>query len=552
MASIYKRTRSYPIPAGAKFSERKRKATPEELRADPTRATIVEQWATWTDGKGRQRRGLVDASGKRVAIEARTYSIAYWCGGERLEVNSGTPDRDAAQTLANKLETEAMLRARGIIDATAERTAHEQRRPLGEHIAAFRATLEAANRDAKHIGATVGYIEQVTAAAGIERVGDITADVVNTYAADLLAKGKSARTVQAVVTACKSFTRWLTRHGKLASDPLAAVRKPSPASDRRHERRMILPDEWEWLRTITAQGAERYNMTGPERMLLYAVAVQTGLRASELASLTRGRLFLDSTPPYVTCKARDTKNKQDARLYLQADVAELLRGHIATKAPGAAVFAMPHIANAARMFRADLADARKAWLDAARGPEDRLRREQSDFLANRNHDGEVADFHCLRHTCGAWLARAGNHPKTVQTILRHSSITLTMDTYGHLFPGQESDAVANMPSLLGDDRQALRATGTETILPANRQQLSGETGQFVAKCGDYTHQGDLAELSPNVLRAAGMSETWRDVAEAGPLGFEPRLTDPESVVLPLHQGPKGFIVRYGGLAHGSR
>jgi len=46
MASIYKRTRSYPIPEGAKFSERKRKATPEELRADPTRATIVEQWAT--------------------------------------------------------------------------------------------------------------------------------------------------------------------------------------------------------------------------------------------------------------------------------------------------------------------------------------------------------------------------------------------------------------------------------------------------------------------------------------------------------------------------
>ena len=26
--------------------------------------------------------------------------------------------------------------------------------------------------------------------------------------------------------------------------------------------------------------------------------------------------------------------------------------------------------------------------------------------------------------------------------------------------------------------------------------------------------------------------------EAGPLGFEPRLIDPESIVLPLHQGPR--------------
>lgn len=54
----------------------------------------------------------------------------------------------------------------------------------------------------------------------------------------------------------------------------------------------------------------------------------------------------------------------------------------------------------------------------------------------------IADFHGLRHTCGAWLAQAGAHPKVVQTIMRHSSITLTMDRYGHLFPGEASEAVA--------------------------------------------------------------------------------------------------------------
>ncbi len=44
-------------------------------------------------------------------------------------------------------------------------------------------------------------------------------------------------------------------------------------------------------------------------MLVYYTAIQTGLRSSELRSLSRGRLFLDNKSPYVTCKARSTKAK---------------------------------------------------------------------------------------------------------------------------------------------------------------------------------------------------------------------------------------------------
>ncbi len=62
--------------------------------------------------------------------------------------------------------------------------------------------------------------------------------------------------------------------------------------------------------------------------------------------------------------------------------------------------------------------------------------------------------------CGAWLAMTGAHPKVIQSVMRHSSITLTMDTYGHLFPGQEADAVARLPLMLGELRQ-MQATGTD-------------------------------------------------------------------------------------------
>ena len=45
-------------------------------------------------------------------------------------------------------------------------------------------------------------------------------------------------------------------------------------------------------------------------------------------------------------------------------------------------------------------------------------------------------IHDLRHTCAALLIAEGAHPKVIQEHLGHSSITVTMDTYGHLFPSQ--------------------------------------------------------------------------------------------------------------------
>jgi hypothetical protein len=58
------------------------------------------------------------------------------------------------------------------------------------------------------------------------------------------------------------------------------------------------------------------------------------------------------------------------------------------------------------------------------------------------------------------MALGGEHPKTIQTVLRHSSITLSMDTYGHLFPGQESAAVNKLHATMVGPSASLLATGT--------------------------------------------------------------------------------------------
>ncbi|MFQ5735052.1 MAG: tyrosine-type recombinase/integrase, partial [Planctomycetaceae bacterium] len=392
--------------------------------------------------------------------------------GKRQSKSAKTTDKATAERIARKREADAALRRDGVVDAALEGISRESQRSVESHLADYEAKLRAANRTEKHVAGTARMIRAVAEFAGFQTAADVNADGVNRYAGKLKDEGLSARTIQSHLTAIKSFVKWLTENHKLPRDPLASVKKPNPKADRRKERRMLTPDEWRRLETATLE-PEQYGMTAPQRLLLYRTAIQTGLRSNELRSLTRGRLFLDAEPPYITCKAGSTKNRKDARQYIQPELAAELRAAIATKAPKAPLFNMPHTTNVARMLRDDLSAARKAWLkESRRDPDKYSRREQDDFLAARNHDGESIDFHSLRHTCGAWLAMSGVHPKVVQTVMRHSSITLTMDTYGHLFPGQEADAVAQMRPMMIDPPEALNATGTAdaTAETANKAQ----------------------------------------------------------------------------------
>lgn len=57
-------------------------------------------------------------------------------------------------------------------------------------------------------------------------------------------------------------------------------------------------------------------------------------------------------------------------------------------------------------------------------------------------------FHDLRHTCASLLLTSGAHPKVVQELLGHSSIKVTLDTYSHLMPNMQSEAVNKLDKML--------------------------------------------------------------------------------------------------------
>jgi integrase len=47
--------------------------------------------------------------------------------------------------------------------------------------------------------------------------------------------------------------------------------------------------------------------------------------------------------------------------------------------------------------------------------------------------------HCLRHFFASWMIDAGMPVKRLQAMLGHSTLAMTSDTYGHLFPDPEGD-----------------------------------------------------------------------------------------------------------------
>jgi integrase len=56
---------------------------------------------------------------------------------------------------------------------------------------------------------------------------------------------------------------------------------------------------------------------------------------------------------------------------------------------------------------------------------------------------KITGMHAFRHFYASWCIDRGISPKTIQTRMGHSSITMTFDTYGHLFPeGDNQDEIA--------------------------------------------------------------------------------------------------------------
>ena len=79
----------------------------------------------------------------------------------------------------------------------------------------------------------------------------------------------------------------------------------------------------------------------------------------------------------------------------------------------------------------DPSNLRKAWLSIV---------ETADI--------EYLSFHGLRHSHASLLMQQGVNPKVVSERLGHSGIGITLETYSHILPGIQEEAVARLDDLL--------------------------------------------------------------------------------------------------------
>ncbi len=391
--------------------------------------------------------------------------------GNRIRFNTGTTDKQTAVQVLAARQTKAAKRREGITDPQSERVAEHSKKSLGSHVADFVTYLKARNRSDVHITRQQKRIDAIIQFAGWRRLSDIEPSKVDDFVSKLKAgaEGKRAKLDASTTTkahyrtAIKSFTSWLASPEsgrRISFDPLARTGGGKRTKERRLRRRAIMVAEWQAIQKHVT--AESFGIGAAERLLAYELALQTGLRASEIHSLKRSRLKLTGESPSVVVPSDTTKDSIDAHQHITPELAVKLRAHVSRKAAGAIVFALPHAANLADMIRADMNAAREAWLDTSNDDEAtkkakaKVLAEHPDFLQTTDSNGERVDFHALRHTCGAWLALAGVHPKTIQSVMRHKDIKLTLDTYGHLFRSMEADAVQKMAAMIaGSEPESL-------------------------------------------------------------------------------------------------
>ena len=190
-------------------------------------------------------------SGKKYLVKYRGYDPK--AGQLRWMTKTGTADKDSSKRLGAKWEAEARLRAEGVIDAKEVAYSEHEKEPLRKHLDDFTRHMEAKGDTPRHVAETVSRIRRVADHCGVEVLTDLDADAVAHYVTTVRTEDRNgerrtgARTINASLTALKSFTRWAVVTGRLRHDPLASVSKLNVDADRRHKRRALSDDELAWL-----------------------------------------------------------------------------------------------------------------------------------------------------------------------------------------------------------------------------------------------------------------------------------------------------------------
>jgi integrase len=302
---------------------------------------------------------------------------------------------------------------------------------------------------------------------------------VRSWLADELAAGIAPTSVHRHFCTLRRLLRVAVETDLLVKSPCAGV-KPPP----------VEPVE---MRFLTAAEVHRLaeEMNPHFRVLVYAAAY-AGLRWGELIGLKRARVDVANRTITVLEQLVEVKGQflwqppktraGRRRVTVPGFLADMLAEQLAHRAqPGPAGLVFPN--------RAGKPIATSSFNTAHWKP------------AKRAAAIDGLRFHDLRHTAVALAIAQGAHPKAIQARLGHSSVQVTLDRYGHLFPeldaaiadGLEGAFRASLTLLPGGAKEASRTPARDTA----RTQKTRGGHKIVASDGNSRSLPDKAKSAPD-------------------------------------------------------
>jgi integrase len=309
---------------------------------------------------------------------------------------------------------------------------------------------------------------QVLPAFGGTTLVAIDALAVREWVAELVAGGLSAKRARKAHQVLSQILASAVDGGRLPRNVAEGIKLPKVQRKEMH--------------FLTAAQVEALaDAIEPPYGVLVRVAAYTGLRPCEYVALKVGRLDLLRGTARVAEAAPEVaghlewggvKTHEARTVRLPRSVAEELGVYLADRphGPGDLVFTAPRGGPVRSSkfvpvrFKPAIAVANQAIAEL--DPDSR-----PDPLP------EELRLYDLRHTAASLMIRQGASVKAVQKQLGHATASITLDTYGHLFP-DELDALADR---LEDARTDALATLARTrhgpqVVPLEKPQVSGLVG----------------------------------------------------------------------------
>lgn len=255
---------------------------------------------------------------------ARHFSQRYRLLSEKLvrsvslkTADKGVATQRAVEFVENKIRQLAMK-----TDPVARTTHSTIQVALDEYIN----DLKAKGNSPKQAKVVKARITSIIEKAAITEYSEIDSVVITRAISDLWHTGafKTTTTANRYREAMRAWTRWMKRNGRWETNLLEEMEKLKGDSTNSRPRERLTEDQLDKLIASTLNGPMRRNLFGPERAWLYLIASQTGLRASELASLSPNSFHLDAEPPYVEVHSTVSKRRRTDRVELRIEFAQLL------------------------------------------------------------------------------------------------------------------------------------------------------------------------------------------------------------------------------------